>query len=67
MNLLSPPLQRAQLLFGRGVSADEIIDELRDEFALDAGTAIAATATAVLLAAQAASTVDESFVRPFLA
>ena len=67
MNLISPPLQRAQQLFYTGVSADDIIDELQDEFGLDSATAIAAVASTLLIVAQVAATVDERMVRPYLA
>jgi len=65
MSLSSEPLQRAQHLFRQGVAANDIIDELQQEFALDPSTAIAAVATIVLVAAQSTS-IDQPMVRPFL-
>ena len=67
MNLISPPLQRTQQLFYAGVSADDILDELQDEFGLDSATAIAAVASTLLIVAHVAATVDEPLVRPYLA
>jgi len=66
MNLTTPPLQRAQQLLRHGVRANDIIDELEGQFALDTTTAIAAVATVVLLAAQVATAVNEPMVRPYL-
>jgi len=67
MTLISPPLRRAQQLFDAGVSANDIIDELQDEFGLDPATAIAAVASMLLVAVQVTTTVDEPMVRPYLA
>jgi len=66
-NLTSTPLQHAQQLFGHGISANDIIDELQHDFDLDTTTAIAAVATVVLLAAQTATATEETMVRPYLA
>ena len=66
MNLTSP-LQHAQQLFQNGISANDIIDELHNDFDLDTTTAIAAVATVVLLAAQAATNTEATMVRPYLA
>jgi hypothetical protein len=66
MNISSPPLQRAQQLFQHGLATDDIIDGLRQEFALDPATAIAAVATIVLVAAQTATAIEASIVRPYL-
>jgi hypothetical protein len=60
------PLRRAHELLDQGTSVDEVIDELRRDFALDYVDAMAAVAACITLDNAGFTIPDESFARPFV-